>query len=79
MSKLFLKTSWPCFILVPEEGGFKYALGQRDQTLLPLCKALNEAFEGRGGGKDICQGSLKGELSDIQERFKELVFASQGK
>lgn len=73
VGKLMMQTSMPCLILTPEEGGFKYALGQRDQVLLPLCKALNEKCAGRGGGKDICQGSLKGTFEEVKNIFEELV------
>lgn len=79
ISKVCLKTTWPCLILVPDQEGFKYGLGQRDHNISLLCQALNEAFEGRGGGKEICQGYLKGELLDIQEYFRTLVLDSQSK
>ena len=75
ISKLCLKTTWPCLILVPDQEGFKYALGQRDHNISLLCQSLNEVFEGKGGGKEICQGYLKGELLEIQERFRMLALA----
>lgn len=73
VNKLIDKTTFPCLVLTPEEGGFKYALGQNNQSVLPLCKTLNEALSGRGGGKEICQGSLKGTFEVIQKVFEEHV------
>lgn len=54
-----------------EEGGFRYVIGSPTEDVRPLCKRLNAAFEGRGGGKpEMVQGSLKGTGQEVQ-RFIE--------
>ena len=51
------KTGVPCCTLAPGGQGLAYALAGGD--LRETCKALNTAFQGRGGGKPaFCQGSL---------------------
>lgn len=46
-------------VLAPGGQGLAYALCLPDGDVRPVCKALNEAFGGRGGGKPgFCQGSL---------------------
>ncbi len=48
--------------------GFRYILGSTDRDVRPLCKKLNQAFQGRGGGKpEMVQGSLKAKQSDIRK------------
>lgn len=74
MRHLCLNTTWPCLILVPEKEGIKYTLGQREQKVSCICQALNERFEGSGGGKEMCQGYLKkGEVVEIQKWFHHFV------
>lgn len=52
-----------------EKTGYKYALGSTGEDVRPLCKELNQAFSGRGGGsKELVQGSVKGYQKDL-ERF----------
>lgn len=44
-------------------GGVRYALSQGSGGKLPLgelCQTLNRQFHGKGGGKDLCCGSLEG-------------------
>ncbi len=44
-----------------ETDGWKYALGSKSQDVRVLCKKLNGAFSGRGGGTAVlAQGSLQG-------------------
>ncbi len=51
-----------------DEEGWRYGIGSRDEDVRPLCKKLNEAFEGRGGGKpEMVQGSLKGTAEGIRQ------------
>lgn len=54
------KTGAPCCALAPGGQGLAYALAAAPAgDMRPACKALNEAFAGRGGGKPaFCQGSL---------------------
>lgn len=72
VNKIMTKTPYPVLVLTPETEGFKYALGKRDTLVQTVCKALNESFSGKGGGREICQGSLKGDAQSIFEKFKVL-------
>ena len=52
------------------EAGYRYVIGSRREDVRPLCRMLNEAFEGRGGGKpEMAQGSMKGS----EEKIRELI------
>ena len=47
--------------------GYKYAIGQKGGDLRPLTRALNQALNGRGGGKpDFVQGSLQASQAEIE-------------
>lgn len=53
--------------------GYKYALAGAQRDVRPLCKSLNEAFSGRGGGKpQLAQGSItvggETEIRELLER-----------
>jgi len=51
--------------------GYKYAIGQRDGDLRTFVKELNQALNGRGGGKpDFVQGSVQASRRDIQAFFQ---------
>ena len=53
-----------------DEAGYRYVIGSRREDVRPLCRMLNEAFEGRGGGKpEMAQGSMKGS----EEKIRELI------
>ena len=55
-------------VLTMQDGSMKYALGSSKEDVRPISKALNTAFNGRGGGKmELCQGSLVGEITAIKE------------
>lgn len=75
MIKLTTYSHKPCLILAPEPEGFKYTLGRKEHSIQGLCQKLNQAFSGRGGGKEICQGSLRGDLESIKHEFKVLSSA----
>lgn len=50
-----------------DEEGYRYVIGSHTEDVRPLCKRLNEAFGGRGGGKpEMVQGSLKGMEAEIR-------------
>lgn len=52
--------------------GFRYVLGSRTLDMRPLAKGLNEAFEGRGGGKpEMVQGSVKGNVDEMRAWIQE--------
>ena len=51
-----------------ENGSYKYCIVSSTTDLRDMCKALNGAFCGRGGGKpQIVQGSLSGSEADIKD------------
>ena len=62
-----------CACFSGEDGsGYQYAIGQPGGDLRPLVKALNQALQGRGGGKpDFVQGSLSAKQEEIQEFFRQ--------
>ena len=46
-----------------EEEGYRYVLGSKEQNINAIAKEMNQAFNGRGGGKPpMVQGSLKAAL-----------------
>ncbi|MBQ5754820.1 MAG: alanyl-tRNA editing protein, partial [Oscillospiraceae bacterium] len=53
------KTTGLCAVFSPGGSGLAYALAQAGQDVRPAGKALNEALNGRGGGKPVLvQGSI---------------------
>ncbi len=49
-----------------------YCLAHRSTDIRPLCKALNTALQGRGGGKpSICQGSAQASTAEITAFLKD--------
>ena len=56
-----------------DESGYAYALVHHGGDLKDLCKAMNAALNGRGGGKaGFCQGSVKANRCDIEKFFAGL-------
>ena len=52
------------------EAGWKYAIGGGEADLRPLCKELNTALSGRGGGKpNFVQGSAAATRAEIEAFF----------
>ena len=50
--------------------GYKYVIGSKTQDTRIYAKALNEKFQGRGGGKpEMVQGSLCGNEIEIREEL----------
>lgn len=55
-----------------DESGYHYILGSRTVDLRGLVKALNQRFEGKGGGKaEMVQGSLRGKREEIERWLLE--------
>ena len=55
-----------------DEDGYRYVIGSRSADVRALGKKINEAFQGKGGGKpDMIQGSLKGNKEQILATFME--------
>ncbi|MDO4975905.1 MAG: alanine--tRNA ligase-related protein [Eubacteriales bacterium] len=58
-----------------DQNGYKYALGERNGNVRELVKEMNEALQGRGGGKPFfAQGSLKGSKKEVISFFAEKEF-----
>ena len=50
-----------------DKEGYRYILGSAKEDVRPLCRKLNEAFQGKGGGKpEMAQGSLSGSEEAIR-------------
>lgn len=70
------ETGAVCCALAPGGQGLAYALAAAPAgDVRPLCKALNQAFDGRGGGKPaFCQGSLaRGSEAEIRAFLTETL------
>lgn len=64
-----------CACFSGEDGaGYQYAVGQPGGDLRPLAKALNQALQGRGGGKpDFIQGTVSAPREQILTFFQKYV------
>lgn len=52
------------------EHGYKYAVGQKDGDLRSLVREMNQALNGRGGGRaDFVQGSVQASRGEIEAFF----------
>ena len=71
------RTDGLCAAFSPtENGGLAYALActAPGADLRGLCKQLNQAFAGRGGGKPgFVQGSLTGEFDAVQAFLRDAI------
>ena len=63
-----------CACFSGEDGrGYQYAIGEPGGDLRPLVKALNQALQGRGGGKpNFVQGSVAAARAEIEAFFSGL-------
>lgn len=61
-------TGIACVFTGNDTTGYRYILGSSREDVRPLCNKLNEAFQGKGGGKpEMVQGSLTGAAKAIQK------------
>ena len=59
-----------CFSQI-DSGGYKYAIGQQNGDLRALVRDVNQALNGRGGGKpDFVQGSVQAGQEEIEGFFR---------
>lgn len=57
---------------------FQYILGSQAEDVRPFCKALGQAFQGRGGGSSsMVQGSVQGDARAIEKFFYAHSSAAQ--
>ena len=62
-----------CFVLSrKDEESLNYAIGSTGADLKPLLKEWNKRLNGRGGGRDIMQGSFKCSLEEGEKLVDEL-------
>ena len=63
-----------CAVFAPREGGYSYCLAQPGGDLRQLCKEMNAALSGRGGGKPAFQqGTVAADRQKIEEFFDNLL------
>lgn len=56
-----------------DDEGYRYVIGSRSEDVRPIGKVMNEAFEGRGGGKPVMvQGTLCGKKEEMEKVWKIL-------
>ena len=55
-----------------DEKALNYAIGSGTVNLKPLLKEWNTRLHGRGGGKDIMQGSFACTLDEVRKLVEEL-------
>ena len=68
--KISAKCSGYAAVFSPKEGGYAYCLAQPDGDLRQLCKDMNAALSGRGGGKPpFQQGTVSACEADIRSFF----------
>ena len=70
---LIEKTEAVCLIVCEKENGLNYALGCSVENMQPVCKILNQVFDGKGGGKKVCQGTFKSTLQELKFRLEEVL------
>lgn len=70
-------TGAACVFLGNDTDGYRYILGSIHEDVRPLCRELNNAFQGKGGGRpEMVQGSLMGNREAIESRLAGLIITS---
>lgn len=74
MNLLLDKGAKICGVFVgTDDEGYRYVIGSRTEDVRPIGKVMNEAFEGRGGGKPVMvQGTLCGKKEEMEKVWKIL-------
>ena len=61
------QTGWAAVFCQAETGGYQYAICSHTGDVRPICKALNSALDGHGGGKAaVVQGAVRASQSEIE-------------
>lgn len=56
-----------------DDEGYRYVIGSRTEDVRQIGKVMNEAFEGRGGGKPVMvQGTLCGKEEEMKEFWEKI-------
>ncbi len=57
-------------LIVPKQDSLHYMVMSQDEDVRPFVKALNQTFNGKGGGKPhLCQGSLEAKVEEVEAYF----------
>ena len=75
MNQLLSRGAKVCAVFAgTDDGGYRYVIGSHKEDVRPLCRRLNEAFAGKGGGKPgMVQGSLTGSEEAVRKLCAEDV------
>lgn len=74
MNLVLSRNTGICAVMLKTSEGYRYVIGSKTTDVRAIGKCLNEAFQGRGGGKpEMVQGSLKGEEDQIRALFLQIV------
>lgn len=67
---------WCAVFSGSDKNGYKYAVGELDGDTRAIVKAMNQALNGRGGGKPfLAQGSVQASHAEIEAFFADLTKA----
>ena len=78
---ILLLLFWPFFYSLEaakteeilKANGYEYMFISETVKLREYARKINEAFDGRGGGKDnVIQGSIRGDRKTIEEKVREV-------
>lgn len=67
------QTGWAAVFSEAPNGGYQYAICSHNVDVCPICKELNQALNGHGGGKlAVVQGAVQASQSEIETFFRNL-------
>lgn len=67
------QTGWAAVFSEAPNGGYQYAICGHNVDVRPICKELNQALNGHGGGKPaVVQGAVQASQSEIETFFRNL-------
>ena len=67
------QTGWAAVFSEAPNGGYQYAICSHNVDVCPICKELNQALNGHGGGKPaVVQGAVQASQSEIETFFRNL-------
>lgn len=67
------QTGWAAVFSEAPNGGYQYAICSHNVDVCPICKELNQALNGHGGGKPaVVQGAVQASQSEIETFCRNL-------
>ena len=67
------QTGWAAVFSEAPNGGYQYAICSHSVDVRPICKELNQALNGHGGGKPaVVQGAVQASQSEIETFCRNL-------